>query len=186
MKYILEFLEHAHVSSHENAIGILGDLGQDSKFGEQTEYFKRLIQEAQSMGLDCYVFTDFDRNGTTAWTLNGDEWSQIYRGLPKVFYDRSFRKKAASGGKSNTRALFNFGCTPINSADFRRLALDKYRTYSALSASKPGGLSLPRTEKFSASGLIPFLEGCSSCILKPRFGSGGRGIIKISKINDGY
>jgi glutathione synthase/RimK-type ligase-like ATP-grasp enzyme len=186
MKYLLEFLEHTSVRPRERAIGILGDLGRHSQFGEQTEYFKRLVQESQEQGIDCFVFTDFDKAGSTAWTLNGDTWSQAHRGLPDVFYDRSFRKKPAAVGKSNTRALTALGCTPINSADFRKLALDKYATYSKVSKSSPTGLIMPITEKFSRDGIVPFLSERVSCIIKPRFGSGGRGIIKVSKLDTGY
>jgi glutathione synthase/RimK-type ligase-like ATP-grasp enzyme len=186
MKYLVEFLEHSQIQPHESAIGILGDLGRNAKFGEQTDYFKRLILEAKSLGIDCFVFTDFNKTGLTSWELDGESWSQSLRGLPKVFYDRSFSTKSGSGEVSNTRALSALGCTPINSADFRKLALDKYSTYSKLSERTPAGLIIPKTERFKRSEILPFLSDRSACILKPRFGSGGRGIIKISKTGESY
>lgn len=186
MQYILEFADYFPVKTHERAIGILGDLGKSQMFGEQTDYFKRLVQEAQSIGIDCFVFTDFNKSQATAWQLEGDNWTQTHRLLPKVFYDRSFRKKTASLSKSNTRVLTELGCIPLNSANFRKLALDKHLTYSKLSDLGIDGLSVPYTEKFSRSGLVPFLAESPSCILKPRFGSGGTGIIRIDKTPTGY
>lgn len=186
MQYLLEFADYFPVKTHENAIGILGDLGKSQQFGEQTGYFKRLAQEAKSIGIDCFVFTDFNKSQAVAWHLDGDNWVQTYRLLPKVFYDRSFRKKTASLSKSNTRVLTELGCIPINSANFRKLALDKYLTYSKLSELGIDDLTVPYTEKFSRSGLIPFLADRPSCILKPRFGSGGTGIIRIDKTSTGY
>jgi glutathione synthase/RimK-type ligase-like ATP-grasp enzyme len=186
MKYLVEFLEYTQIKTHENAIGILGDLGKDSKFGEQTEYFKRLVLEARSAGLDCFVFTDFDKAGLTSWELDGDNWVSSHRSLPKVFYDRSFRKKTGAFNKSNTRTLSGLGCSPINSANFRKLALDKHTTYAKIAEAKIAGLSFPYTEKFSKSRVAEFLRDRKSCVIKPRFGSGGRGIIKVSNQNGLY
>ncbi len=182
----MEFAEYLPIKTHENAIGILGDIGRTSRFGEQTEYFKRLVQEARARDLDCFVFTDFDKNGTDSWELEGDEWVRSNRSLPKVFYDRSFNKKAGSVNKSNTRTLTSLGCSPINSANFRKLALDKKSTYSKISESGISDLTAPLTEKFSESGIIDFLSTRNSCIIKPRFGSGGKGIIKVNRVNELY
>jgi len=186
MQYLLEFSNYTAISPLENAIGILGDLGRHSKFGEQTEYFKRLVLESQNLGMDCFVFTDFDRAGLTAWSLDGDTWTQVHRGLPKVFYDRSFKKKSGAGEKSNTRALSDLGCKPINSADFRKTAQDKHETFVKILENPPAGLIVPKTEKFRNDEVLPFLSDKTACVLKPRFGSGGRGIIKIAKVNEGY
>jgi glutathione synthase/RimK-type ligase-like ATP-grasp enzyme len=186
MKYIFEFNEYSSAPVIENAFGILGDLGRNSKFGEQTEYFKNLVLAAQELGIDAYVFTNFSPTGVTAWQLDGDQWIEAERGLPKVFYDRSFRSKTAGSKASNTRTLMKHGCTPINSADFRKVALDKHLMYENLLNEDMGGMGLPYTEKYSKSGLVPFLRNHSSCIIKPRFGSGGKGIIKVSKVDDGY
>jgi glutathione synthase/RimK-type ligase-like ATP-grasp enzyme len=186
MQHLLEFADYFPVKTHEHSIGILGDLGKSQKFGEQTEYFKRLAQAAQALGIDCFVFTDFNKSQAVAWHLEGDNWVQSYRLLPTIFYDRSFRKKTASLSKSNTRVLSELGCTPINSANFRKLALDKHLTYSKLSEMSIDGLNCPYTEKFSRSGVVPFLADRSNCILKPRFGSGGTGIIRIDKTPTGY
>jgi len=186
MKYILEFKDHSQVSGIENSLGILGDLGTGSKFGEQTEYFKRLLEEAASQGIDAYVFTDFDLNSVTAWVLEGGQWVRAQRALPKIVYDRSFRRKGRGTKASNTRALTKCGCVPINSAEFRKIALDKYLMYRVLLEESLGEMKLPSTEKYSKAGLMQFIETNGSCVIKPRFGSGGRGIIKVDKVNDGY
>jgi glutathione synthase/RimK-type ligase-like ATP-grasp enzyme len=187
MNRVLEFSEYLDQTNLENALGILGDRGKRSKFGEQTAYFKRLLLEAKRLGINAYVFTDFDRTGAKGWTFDGSNWTESHRGLPAVFYDRSFRKKSGSvDGMSNTRTLASFGCTPINSADFRKTALDKHRMYSELINEDLGGLGIPVTEKYSKNRLIQFLQKRQSCIIKPRFGSGGRGIIKVSKSDNSY
>jgi glutathione synthase/RimK-type ligase-like ATP-grasp enzyme len=187
MLRVLEFAQYLARTNHERAFGVLGDLGKRSKFGEQTGYFKRLMLEAKNLGIDAYVFTDFDETGVDAWTFDGSGWKSSRRGLPAVFYDRSFRKKdGRKADMSNTRTLSSFGCTPINSADFRKVALDKHLMYSKLINEDLGNLGIPRTKKYSDSELIPFLRESQTCIVKPRFGSGGNGIIKISKVGNLY
>lgn len=186
MKYLFEFSQYSEPALMNSSFGVLGDLGKRSKFGEQTGYFKSLMQEAQSRGMDSFVFTDFGPDGVTAWQLNGEDWTQSKRPLPAVFYDRSFRKKEGAGKTSNTRALCALGCEPINSPDFRKLALDKHLMYENLSKNPVDGMGLPYTEKFRESNLVPFLDKHPSAILKPRFGSGGHGIIKLTKTDSGY
>lgn len=186
MKYLFEFAQYSSTGQIEPSFGVLGDLGKDSKFGEQTNYFKSLMQEAQARGMDAFVFTEFSPAGVTAWQLNGDDWAQSTRAVPSVFYDRSFRKKQGAGKTSNTRALCSLGSTPINSPEFRKLALDKHLMYENLQAHEIDGMGLPHTQKFNKGETVNFLEKHPSAILKPRFGSGGQGIIKIAKAGTGY
>jgi glutathione synthase/RimK-type ligase-like ATP-grasp enzyme len=186
MKYLFEFAQYSEQPAHTASFGVLGDLGKKSKFGEQTGYFKSLMEQAQAEGMDAFVFTEFSPEGVTAWNLDGDDWHEAKKALPSVFYDRSFRKKDCAGKTSNTRALCSMGCTPLNSPDFRKLALDKHLMYQNLADHSIDGMGLPHTEKYSDSQLIPFLQKHPSAILKPRFGSGGHGIIKLSKSDAGY
>lgn len=186
MKYLFEFAQYSTQPVHTESFGVLGDLGKKSKFGEQTGYFKSLMQEAKARNMDAFVFTEFSPEGVTAWSLDGDDWHESKKALPAVFYDRSFRKKDGAGKTSNTRSLCSMGCTPLNSPDFRKLALDKHLMYENLSNHSIDGLGLPYTEKFSKSKLSPFLQKHPSAILKPRFGSGGHGIIKLTRSDAGY
>ena len=48
MKYLFEFAEYLESTALDQSFGILGDTGKDSQFGEQTSYFKELIQYATS------------------------------------------------------------------------------------------------------------------------------------------
>ena len=186
MKYLFEFAEYLESTTQDQSFGILGDTGTDSQFGEQTGYFKELIQYANSLSLDAFVFTDFTSNGCTAWTLANDNWTSVVRGLPAVFYDRSFKNKTNTGKTSNTRFLLNLGCTPLNSPDFRKVSLDKYLTHETLINEDLGKLKIPHTQKYSKSNLIKFMSNYPETIIKPRFGSGGKGIIKVSKKESGY
>ena len=186
MKYLFEFAEYLESTTLDQAFGILGDTGSDSQFGEQTGYFKELIQYANSLSLDAFVFTDFTSNGCTAWTLVNDDWTSSVRGLPAVFYDRSFKNKTNKGKTSNTRFLLNLGCTPLNSPDFRKVSLDKYLTYQTLINEDLGKLKIPYTQKYSKSSLIKFMSNYPETIIKPRFGSGGKGIIKVANKGSSY
>ena len=186
MKYLFEFAEYLESTTPDQSFGILGDTGTDSQFGEQTGYFKELIQYANSLSLDAFVFTDFTSTGCTAWTLANDNWTSVVRGLPAVFYDRSFKNKTNTGKTSNTRFLLNLGCTPLNSPDFRKVSLDKYLTHETLINEDLGKLKIPHTQKYSKSNLIKFMSNYPETIIKPRFGSGGKGIIKVSKNRSGY
>lgn len=183
---IFEFAEYTNAPVIENAFGILGDTSRRSKFGEQTGYFKNLLAKAKKIGVDAFIFTDFNQNGVTAWTINEGTWVSKQRGLPKVFYNRSFRRRKITEGTSSTRYLTGLGCVPINSADFRKLALDKHLTYESLVNEKIQDLGIPYTEKFSNEKLLPFMENHPAAILKPRFGSGGKGIITVRKNGTGY
>ena len=184
--YILEFSQYDNRPRIEQSFGILGDSGRRSKFGEQTNYFKRLLEKANTLGIDSFVFTDFTSAGVTAWKLKDGQWVAETRALPKVFYNRSFRRRKHLKGKSSTQFLTEMGCVPLNSANFRKLALDKHQTYSNLINEKLGELGIPYTEKYSNEGIVPFMQERANAILKPRFGSGGKGIIKISKNGRGY
>lgn len=184
--YVFEFAQYVAMQQLEPALGILGDSGRLSKFGEQTRYFKRLLKKADKLGLDAFVFTDFTNDGVTAWKYVGEKWVSEKRGLPKVFYNRSFRKRPYVKGTSSTKFLTDRGCKPLNSANFRKLALDKHLTFSALSSEDLGGLGIPYTEKYKEDKLIPFLQEHPRTILKPRFGSGGKGIISINKNGNNY
>jgi glutathione synthase/RimK-type ligase-like ATP-grasp enzyme len=185
-KYIFEFAQYDNRPKVEQSFGILGDIGRRSKFGEQTGYFKRLLEQADKLGIDAFVFTDFNSAGVTGWKLQHGQWVAEQRALPKVFYNRSFRRRKNLGGKSSTQYLTEMGCIPLNSAGFRKLALDKHMTYSSLVSEKLGELGLPYTEKFKPESLVPFMTERANAILKPRFGSGGKGIIKLSKNGKGY
>jgi hypothetical protein len=159
MKYIFEFAEYSADQVLETALGILGDIGTNSQFGEQTNYFKQLVLEARNLGIDAYVFTDFDADGTTAWMLEANgAWSKSRRGLPKVFYDRSFRKKAGAKNRSNTQTLSGLGCTPINSPDFRKVALDKHLMYSALYLLSSGNLACHTLNDIRKKGYCHFYK----------------------------
>ena len=186
MKYLFEFAEYLESTAPDQSFGILGDAGTDSQFGEQTGYFKELIQYATDSGVDAFVFTDFTSTDCTAWTLANDNWTSSVRGLPAVFYDRSFKHKTNKGKTSNTRFLLNCGCTPLNSPDFRKVSLDKYLTHQTLINEDLGKLKIPYTQKYSKSNLIKFMSNYPETIIKPRFGSGGKGIIKVSKNRSGY
>lgn len=185
-KYIFEFSQYVSQPNIERSFGILGDLGKKSKFGEQTKYFRRLLETAASLGVDAFVFTDFDNSGVTAWKLNNGNWISERRALPKVFYNRSFKRRKNLGGSSSTEYLSKLGCIPLNSAKFRRIALDKHATYENLIHERLGDLKIPYTEKYDPITLPSFFQKRASAILKPRFGSGGKGIIKVSKNGKGY
>lgn len=185
-KYVFEFSQYINQPKIEQSFGILGDKGRSSKFGEQTGYFKRLLEKSERVGIDAFVFTDFTKDGVLAWKFKDGQWVSEKRGLPKVFYNRSFRSRSYVKGTSSTRYLTEMGCVPLNSADFRKLALDKYLTYEKLATENLGELGLPYTEKYSDDGLVGFMQKHPKSILKPRFGSGGKGIISITKNGRGY
>lgn len=185
-QYVFEFNQYINQPQIERSFGILGDKGRRSKFGEQTGYFKRLLEKAEKIGLDAFVFTDFSKNGTIGWTFRDGQWISEKRGLPKVFYNRSFRVRKYMEGKSSTKYLAELGCIPLNSANFRKLALDKHLTYESLVNEDLGELGLPYTEKYTDEGLVPFLQHRPKAILKPRFGSGGKGIISVTKNGKSY
>jgi len=184
--YVFEFAQYVESYLEPNSFGILGDLGRTSKFGEQTGYFKQLLKISDSLGIDAFIFTDFNSDKIVGWKYKEGKWISEKRGLPKVFYNRSFRKRPYLKGESSTKYLTNKGCKAINSAYFRKLALDKYLTYSELSIENLGELGIPYTEKYKDDKLIPFLLDHPNVILKPRFGSGGSGIIAISKDGNSY
>lgn len=184
--YVFEFSQYLNAPAVEQSFGILGDKGKRSMFGEQTGYFKRLLEKADKLGIDAFVFTDFSNTGTVGWKIKDGSWVSEKRGLPKVFYNRSFRTRKYLGGKSSTRFLTELGCIPLNSANFRKLALDKHLTYESLVNEDLGQLGLPYTEKYADDKIITFLQNRPKAILKPRFGSGGKGIISVTKNGKSY
>ena len=51
MKYLFEFAQYSEQPARTASFGVLGDLGKKSKFGEQTGYFKSLMEQAQAEGM---------------------------------------------------------------------------------------------------------------------------------------
>lgn len=184
--YVFEFAQYVANEQLEPALGILGDRGRLSKFGEQTGFFKQLLKKAKKLGVDAYVFTDFNNENIVAWKYENNNWVSEQRKLPKVFYNRSFRRRKYLEGTSSTKYLAAKGCKPINSANFRKLALDKHLTFTNFANEELSGLGIPYTEKYHDENVIPFLQEHPNSILKPRFGSGGKGIISITKNGNSY
>jgi len=184
--YVFEFAQYVEAQQLEPALGILGDSGRLSKFGEQTQFFKSLLKKADKLKIDAFVFTDFNNEGVVAWKHIDGKWVSEKRALPKVFYNRSFRKRSYLDGTSSTKFLVERGCKPINSSHFRKLALDKHLTYEVLANEDLAGLGIPYTEKYKDDRVIPFLLAHPRAIIKPRFGSGGKGIISITKNGNKY
>lgn len=186
LQYIFEFAQFVKHNNIEQTLGILGDYGKKSKFGEQTRYFKDLLNVANELGIDAYVFTNIDPKGVTAWKLENNLWVSEIRKFPKVFYNRSFKKRPKINNMSSTQYLTKLGSIPLNPAEFRKIALDKQLAYELLMANDVGDLKLPESERFNEKSLIPFVNKHNKIILKPRYGSGGKGIIKVSKNERGF
>ena len=167
--------------------------GKPSRFyGEQTSFLKKLITIGRAMKMLVYVFSPDDVNWEkgiiNGYSLAGDSpeetWQQSVYPFPDVIYDRGLfppgdhRREAALLRK---RFRSSAAVKYFNPAFF-----GKWKTHRWLAEHPSLRLHLPDTLLIkSIRDVITMADRYQEIYLKPIGGSSGRGIIKISREQDG-
>lgn len=182
-------------------IGIVAPmLSKGQKFGVETDRFRHMVRLGAEMGLLVYVFFPEVPPGdgpvwdpvaglVKGWTYRDRRgWLEERLPLPDVVYDRYIQ--AVSGGARDIAQEFSDACPRavfLNSLPLVRACRDKLVTYEIL-AGVPGiAPHLPYTEAVrEPSQVAHFASSRQRSFLKPRFGTGTKGLALIENLGSRY
>lgn len=153
------------------------------RYFEQEEYFRTLCRIGQNNNLQVCIFSHNDINDdktkiNRASFLVDDKWVDMETQLPLVVYNR-----VKSTPLSFLKDLEDKGVKLFTQTEVVKLAGDKLKTQRFLESKN---VKMPIAEKYSAGNLLKYLNYNESVILKPNFGSQGKGIIYIKYNSPGY
>ncbi|MGG1556197.1 YheC/YheD family protein [Paenibacillus ferrarius] len=149
---------------------------------EELAFFKRLSQEGRKIGVQVEVFTPGDVSGESARTLTyvpeKGTWRRKLAPLPPIIYDRCRYKAAA-----NYQMLKVFRNRHSKLIFLSRPLANKWSMHQTLSQSAEIKPYLPATVRYtSVSDLLRFLKKHKLIYVKPKNGTGGRGILRIEQV----
>ncbi len=153
--------------------------------------YQELVLQGQKRGITVYVFdpqdVDWDKKQVVGWTLgkdtSRDKWHLYRFPLFDVVYNR-IPNRAAERRPAVKECLERL--KRENIPFFNPNYLDKWITYNWLVKDRQIIGHLPKTELFSKTGLEQMLKESDSVYLKPRWGSVGRGIVRVDKVKAGF
>ncbi|GAA0321191.1 hypothetical protein GCM10008967_09660 [Bacillus carboniphilus] len=152
---------------------------------KEPAYFRQLGLEGQALGVILYFFSpadvDFGSNQVSGVYLKEDgSWASKWFMRPDIVIDR-FRFTTDPAFKEYVALRKASGFSYANN----RLG-NKWKVHRALMKNEVLHKWLPKTVLYSRVQLLQMLESDSVVYVKPVNGTGGRGIMKISKDTDGY
>lgn len=155
---------------------------------EERSYFRKLIVQADKLGLKAIVFTPQDVDGKNRRirahvydTVTG-KWSRSWRPFPQIIYDRCRYQPT-----ERFRQFRRFRATYTNLLYLNRPIANKWGIYQFLYQSPRIRPHLPATRVYESHGdLLGFLRGGRKLVyLKPINGTGGRGILRLERKSNG-
>jgi len=163
-------------------------------FGEQTSFFRKLINCANSINAVCFAFSP----GNIDWqneiihgsipedsTKGMQQWKQVIFPFPDVIYDRGLFPKGEKRSKAAEVRRF-FRRHPRTKL-FNPAFFGKWKTHNFLSGHKEIYRHLPETMLYTTAADIAKLTARHDTVyLKPSGGSSGKGIIVLKKRDSGY
>lgn len=152
---------------------------------EELSYFRKLSTIGQSLGLELVIFTpdDVGSQGVRAlvYDTKGKRWVRKRVPLPSLIYDR-----CRYHGISNYRKISAFRRKHTHLNYITRPLANKWKMHQVLSENEKVAPHLPHTVKYQDSKqLSRMLEQHATLYLKPKSGTGGRGIIRLQRDGGG-
>lgn len=164
-------------------LGILTLYLNNRKRLEEVPVYERMISEGREMGLDVFVFTPADVNSSQglvhAMQFNPDtrKWSRRLRPIPQMIFDRCRIQKS-----ERFQQLLRFRSNYRHLLFLNRPLRNKWTVHQTLSGVKRFKPHLPETMLVNSIGDVNrMLVKHHAVYLKPINGTGGRGILRISK-----
>lgn len=149
----------------------------------EKNFFKQLILRGREMDLDVLIFTPSDVRHSTrkvyAHHFNNStkKWERRMRPLPTLIFDRCRFQST-----NRFKQLRQFRKRYPDLTYLNRPLANKWIIHNVLYKNKEIRPFLPFTLKYrSYSDVLDLIEKTSSVYLKPINGTGGRGILKITK-----
>lgn len=140
---------------------------------QRVPYYRELWQDKSG---DLLFFDpagiDWEKELITGLELKSGRWRKGYFAFPNTIYNRCFPEPE----KVISRLSEIVGSANV----FNSLThFDKWEVYQALQGSEAASY-LPQTYKYNEENLPQLLAEHKSLILKPRFGHGGYGVVKVT------
>lgn len=157
---------------------------------EELSFFRKLSVNGQKLGMEVLVFTpdDVDKTGTRIYALKYNQvqgkWIRKWTGFPTVIYDR-----CRYHGMDNFHKLTRFRKRYSTLRYLSKPLTNKWSMHQLLAENPNIEPHLPETIKYhDVQELGLFLNRHPLVYMKPKSGTGGRGIIKIQRIrsSDAY
>ncbi|GMK38481.1 endospore coat-associated protein YheC [Paenibacillus sp. CCS19] len=166
-------------------LGILTLYLNDSGTLEERPIYQRMTTAAKKLGLDVYVFTPRDVNYKTNrinaqfYDPETKKWSKRWTSFPNMIYDRC-RIQKSSRFDELKRFRQQYGHLTFLNRPLR----NKMTVHRTLSRDKRFSNHLPNSRMYeSIADLNAMLRKHSLLYLKPINGTGGRGILRIERID---
>ncbi|TVY07411.1 YheC/YheD family endospore coat-associated protein [Paenibacillus cremeus] len=154
---------------------------------EELAFFRKLCVSGQKLGVEVLVFTpddvDESKRQIHAITYNtaSDKWTRKKVGFPPIIYDR-----CRYHGADNYRKISHFRRTFTKLNYVSRPLANKWRMHQILSESEKIVPHLPSTTRYKDSKeLLKICKRYSTVYLKPQGGTGGRGILRLQRLQGG-
>lgn len=164
-------------------LGILTLYLNNQKKLEEPQVYERMIEEGRKLGLDVFVFTPADVNSSrgliNALHFNPDtgRWSRSWRHFPYMIYDRCRIQKSQRFDQ-----LIRFRSRYRHLLFLNRPLRNKWTVHQTLFRVKRFRPHLPDTLLVNHIGDVnKMMNKHQAVYLKPINGTGGRGILQISK-----
>lgn len=167
-------------------VGILLDkrtLAQAVRGGETLERVHLYKSAARRMGIPIVLFSlgdvDMARKRVNGYVPTAHGFRRVRTTLPRVVHKRTLYRDGSSRGK--LRKLEQRGVIVTNPSSMS----DKKRMYQLLSHNPQVRSHIPQTVVFSWDAVKSELKRGHALILKPRIGSVGDGIVKLTPLPGG-
>jgi len=170
-------------------LGVLAMYLEERKL-EELSFFRKLSVHGKKMGIEVLVFTPDDINESKQkiqalyYNTSSGKWQRKWAPFPEWVYDR-----CRYHGIENYRKITKFRSQYNKKLKYLSHPLtNKWAMHQILSENEDIASHLPATVRYSGSKeLIQFLKKHHRIYLKPRSGTGGRGIIRLQITNgSGY
>ncbi len=154
---------------------------------EEISFFRKLSISGRKLGLEILVFTpdDVDKTRSRIHALKYNpamgKWVRKWTRFPPIIYDR-----CRYHGLENFRKLTRFRKQYSSLRYLSRPLTNKWSMHQLLSENSSIKPHLPATVKYKdAKELGQFLKKHPVIFMKPKSGTGGRGIIRLQRLRGG-
>ncbi|MCR8634622.1 YheC/YheD family protein [Paenibacillus radicis (ex Xue et al. 2023)] len=153
---------------------------------EELSFFRKLSVHGQKLGIEVLVFTpddlDESMNKINALFFHSptQQWRRKWIPFPGLIYDR-----CRYHGIDNFHKISKFRSQNSKLRYLSKPLANKWTMYQILSEKPEIAAHLPATVRYNGDKeLIKFLKQHRRVFLKPRNGTGGRGIVRLQSMSD--
>ncbi|MCZ8513443.1 YheC/YheD family protein [Paenibacillus filicis] len=164
-------------------LGILAMYWAEGKL-EELSFFRRLCIYGRKLGLEVLVFTPDDVDDSKesihalTYSHSDGKWIRKWSALPPLIYDRCRYR-----GADNYRKITSFRNKYKNVDYLSRPLANKWTVYEVLSEQEGIRPYLPFTVRYqSLKDLSQMLKKYPIVYMKPKNGTGGRGIVRLQRL----